>query len=99
VVFDAYVAFRWRFLEVALAAQNLFNSTWREAQFGNRSCTRDETYNPANPNYAGSGNQLADGTYANRCGIAFGAQRSGVVDVHYTPGVPLQLLLTLKAAF
>ena len=98
-IVDAYVAYRWRFLEAQLSVQNLLNSTWREAQFGNHSCTRDETYNPANPNYAGSGNQLSDGTFANRCGITFGSQRSGVTDVHFTPGVPLNLQLTLKAYF
>lgn len=106
-IVDAYVAYRWRFLEVSAAVQNLFNSAWREAQFGNRSCTHDETYNPTNRYYSGSGNLLSDGSYANRCGVGYaidphagGANtRSGVVDVHYTPGVPLNLQLTLKAYF
>jgi TonB family protein len=98
-VLDAYAAYRWEFLEAAIAVQNLLNSSWREAQFGNRSCTADETRNPSNPNYAGSGNTLADGTFVDRCGVSFGAARSGVVDVHYTPGVPLNLQLTLKAYF
>lgn len=106
-ILDAYVAYRWRFLEVAATAQNLLNSEWREAQFGNRSCTRDEVYNSQNPYYSGSGNLLADGTYANRCGIGYAADpraggantRSGVVDLHYTPGVPLNLQFTLKAYF
>jgi hypothetical protein len=106
-ILDAYAAYRWRFLELSASVQNLTNTTWREAQFGNRSCTRDETYNPSNPNYSGSGNVLSDGTYANRCGIGYsidpkagGANtRSGVVDVHYTPGVPINLQLTLKAYF
>lgn len=107
LVFDAYAAYRWRALELSVSIQNLLNSSWREAQFGNRSCTYDETYNAANPNYAGSGNVMADGSYANRCGIAYqndpnagGANtRSGVVDVHETPGVPLNIQLTLKAFF
>jgi TonB family protein len=98
---DAYLAYRWRVLEVSASVQNLFNSTWREAQFGNRSCTFDETYNPQNPYYSGSGNKLADGTYANRCGIAYqqSGTRSGVADVHFTPGVPFNLQLTLKLYF
>jgi len=56
-------------------------------------------------NYAGSGNRLADGSLANRCGVAYGATnptgdtRSGVTDVHYTPGVPLNVQVTLKAYF
>ncbi len=98
-ILDAYVSYRWRFLEASLSVQNLLNSTWREAQFGNHSCTKDETYNPANPSYSGSGNMLSDGSYVNRCGIVYGAQRSGVTDVHFTPGVPINLQLTLKAYF
>jgi TonB family protein len=106
-ILDAYLAYRYRFFEVQAAAQNLLNSDWREAQFGNRSCTHDEANNPKNPNYAGSGNQLSDGTFANRCGLSYAADpraggantRSGVVDVHYTPGVPLNLQFTLKAFF
>jgi outer membrane receptor protein involved in Fe transport len=106
-VVDAYAAWRWRFLELALTIQNLLNTTWREAQLGNRSCTHDEVYNPANPNYAGSGNRLSDGTYVNRCGIGYAVDRaaggmstrSGVVDVHFTPGVPFNPQLTLKLFF
>jgi hypothetical protein len=86
-VLDAYVAYRWRFLEAQLMVQNLLNSTWREAQFGNQSCTRDEAYNPANPNYAVCGATLAP------------AARTGVADVHFTPGVPINLQFTLKAYF
>jgi hypothetical protein len=100
-ILDAYVAYRWRWLELAAAAQNLLNSTWREAQFGNRSCTHDEVFNPANPNYSGSGNMLSDGSFANRCGIAYAPSntRAGVADVHFTPGVPLNLQLTIRAYF
>jgi outer membrane receptor protein involved in Fe transport len=103
-IVDAYVAYRWRFLEASASIQNLFDSTWREAQVGNRSCTFDETYNPSNRNYAGSGNLLADGSYANRCGVGYGLDprnnsRSGVTDVHFTPGIPFNLQLTLKAYF
>jgi hypothetical protein len=104
---DAYASYRWRSLEVSLSVQNLLNTVWREAQFGNRSCTRDETYNPSNPNYAGSGNRLSDGTAVDRCGIAYAGNsaagvpntRSGVVDVHYTPGVPFNPQLTVKGYF
>jgi TonB family protein len=98
-VLDAYVAYRWRFLEAMASVQNLANTQWSEAQFGNRSCTKDETYNPANPNYAGSGNLLSDGSFVDRCGVVYGAARSGVPDVHFTPGVPFNLQLTLKAYF
>lgn len=86
-IVDLYGAYRWRFLEAQVMVQNLFNSDWREAQFGNASCTRDEAYNPGNPHYA-------------QCGVSLPpAMRTGVVDVHFTPGVPINLQLTLKAYF
>ncbi|HWE27526.1 MAG TPA: TonB family protein [Polyangia bacterium] len=85
---DAFAAYRWRFLEAQLMIQNLLNSTWRDAQFGNRSCTRDETYNPANANYDGA------------CGVTLDPKaRVGVADVHFTAGVPFNLQFTLKAYF
>jgi hypothetical protein len=87
LVVDAYAAWRWRFLEAQLMVQNLFNSDWREAQFGNASCTRDEVGNPLNANYGVCGATLA------------AAARVGVADVHYTPGVPINLQFTLKAYF
>jgi TonB family protein len=86
-IVDAFAAYRWRFLEAQVAIQNLFNSDWREAQFGNASCTRDEAFNPANPNYSVCGVTLAQ------------AARTGVADVHFTPGVPFNLQFTLKAYF
>jgi len=49
--------------------------------------TRDEVSNPANPNYA-------------VCGAALPPeQRTGVADVHFTPGVPFNLQVTVKAYF
>jgi TonB family protein len=86
-IVDAYAAYRWRFLEAQVAVQNLLNSTWREAQFGNRSCTHDEAYNPTNDNYGACGVTLAQ------------SARVGVADVHFTPGVPFNLQFTLKAYF
>ncbi|HEX2573916.1 MAG TPA: TonB family protein [Polyangia bacterium] len=86
-VVDLYAAYRWRFLEASLGIQNLLNSDFREAQFGNTSCTRDETFNPANQNYAVCGASLPPD------------QRTGVPDVHFTPGVPINLQFTVKAYF
>ena len=84
-VVDLYGAYRWKWLEVGFAIQNLLDATWREAQFGNHSCTRDETLNPLNANYAVCGTTVAD--------------RTGVADVHFTPGVPFNLQLSVKAYF
>jgi hypothetical protein len=69
-VVDLYGAYRYRWFEAALAIQNLFDADWREAQFGNRSCTRTEA----------------------PCG-------DGIADVHFTPGVPFNRQLTVKAYF
>jgi hypothetical protein len=86
-IFDLAGNYRYRWFEAGFYIQNLFNATWREAQFGNESCTYQEVYNPKNPNYA-------------VCGITVAAaQRTGVPDVHYTPGVPFNLQVTLKAYF
>jgi TonB family protein len=84
-VMDLYGAYRWRWLEAGFTIQNLTNADWREAQVGNHSCTHDEVYNPANASYA-------------VCGVTVAA-RTGVADVHFTPGVPFDLQLTLRAYF
>jgi TonB family protein len=86
-VVDAFAAYRWRFLEAQLMIQNLLNTSWREAQFGNRSCTHDEAYNPTDANYGVCGATLAQ------------TARVGVPDVHFTPGIPFNLQFTLKAYF
>ena len=44
-VVDLTVAYRWRFIEVALAIQNLFNAVYREAQFATDSIVRRPPYN------------------------------------------------------
>jgi outer membrane receptor protein involved in Fe transport len=84
-IVDFYGAYRYRWFEVGVTIQNLLDSEWREAQFGNFSCTRDEAQSPTNPNYR-------------QCGITV-ASRTGVPDVHYTPGVPFNLQVTMKAYF
>lgn len=86
-VVDLYGAYRFRWFEVSVQIQNLANTRWREAQFGNSSCTRAETTNPLHAN-------------AGVCNASLPvAQRTGAADVHYTPGVPLNLQLQLKAYF
>ena len=84
-VMDLYVAYRLRAFEIATQIQNLLASEWREAQFGNRSCTQAEASSAADPNYA-------------RCGASL-PNRPGVADVHYTPGVPFNLNATAKVYF
>ena len=65
------------------AVQNLFNSTWREAQFGNSSCTRAESAVPDPTAPCSASNPM----------------RTGIADVHFTSGVPFNLQFTAKAYF
>ena len=51
-ILDLYAAYRVRWFEVSFQIQNLANAKWREAQVGNRSCTRDEVTNPLHANAA-----------------------------------------------
>ncbi len=44
-IVDLYGAYRWRFVEVGLAINNLFNSTWREAQFATTYQVVEAPYN------------------------------------------------------
>jgi hypothetical protein len=37
IIVDLSLAYRWRFLEIGLVAENLLNSAWREAQFASTS--------------------------------------------------------------
>lgn len=39
LIFDLYGAYRYRWFEAGFSIQNLFNSQWREAQFGNHRLT------------------------------------------------------------
>jgi outer membrane receptor protein involved in Fe transport len=84
---DLNVAYRRRWAEVGLSVQNFTNAVYREAQVGISACTRAEVDDPQS---AGSG----------RCarGLPSG-QRTGVTDVHFTPGAPLLVQLTLRATF
>jgi outer membrane receptor protein involved in Fe transport len=43
-VFDLSLAYRYKFLEVGLVIENLFNTSWREAQFANESQLRLPPY-------------------------------------------------------
>jgi outer membrane receptor protein involved in Fe transport len=64
-VVDVTGAYRWRFFEIALSIQNLFDAVYREAQFANTSQVRRPPYNetvPVNDIHFTPGNPL--GVYA-----------------------------------
>lgn len=72
-VVSAQVGYRWRLWELAVQAENLFDSEWREAQFAADTRLRNECLAPAAPGC----NPPADGM-----------RYSTVSDVHFTPGTP-----------
>jgi len=82
---DATVGYKHRIFELSLAAQNLTNTEWAEAQFANVSRLRDET-DPAD---------CPTGTRA----VGEGADFEGCEDVHFTPGPPFSLQATATLFF
>jgi TonB-dependent Receptor Plug Domain len=48
-IVDVYGAYRWRFLEFGVAVNNVFNSTWREAQFATTYQVSEAPYNQKTP--------------------------------------------------
>lgn len=75
-IVNAQVGFRWRRFEVAVQVENLFDSTWREAQFATDTRLRDECLTPRRP-----------GCSSPAEGRPFGT----VSDVHFTPGSPFSI--------
>lgn len=79
-VFSAQAGYRRGWWEVAVQAENLLDTPWREAQFGFASRLRSECTTPGAP----------------RCDAPADGQRFGTVtDVHFTPGVPFTASLRL----
>lgn len=81
-IVSAQVGYRRGWWEVAVQAENLLDSTWREAQFANESRLRNECLTASAPG----------------CGRPAEGRRFGAVsDVHFTPGTPFaaQARLTL----
>ena len=52
-IVDLYGAYRWRFLEFGLAINNLFNTSWREAQFATTYRVQEAPYNQPAPGVTG----------------------------------------------
>jgi len=84
-VLDAYGSYRWRWLEAGFSIQNLTNTAWREAQFGNVSRLPNET-GPAS---------CPVGTRP----VVDGARFAGCEDIHFTPGAPINVYGTVSLSF
>jgi hypothetical protein len=86
-ILDAFAGYGTRRWEVVGQLENVLDSSWREAQFANQSCSRGENATPGNPCFV----DPATGTRANPTGI--------LPDVHFTPGNPINLTVTAKLFF
>jgi outer membrane receptor protein involved in Fe transport len=91
-LFDVMAGYRTDRYEVFLAVDNLFNAEWREAQFATTS--RLATDPPSTmPPPAGV---CPAGT---RVGTDDAGNFAGCEDVHFTPGAPLNAMLTARIFF
>ena len=89
---DAFVGYRWRFLEASIAVDNLTNARYRSAQFATTSRLASEAPTtvppPAGACPAGTRAQTTDsGNFA------------GCEDLNFTPGYPINARFTLAAYF
>lgn len=82
---DLSGAYRVGRLELGVDIQNLLNTSWREAQFANVSRLASETDASACP---------SDTRAVEEGGVFIGCE-----DVHFTPGAPLNALVTLSWYF
>ena len=82
-VFDAVLAFETPRYSVSLIGENVTNSVYREAQFGNVSQVR----------------RLLGGRTAGANGQPFVPETHGVQDIHYTPGNPFGLSASVSLFF
>jgi hypothetical protein len=86
-IFDAFAGYEARRWEVLATLENVFNSDWREAQFANRSCSRAENADPA----SACSQRDASGHLINPDAV--------LPSVHFTPGNPINLMLTARLYF
>lgn len=82
---DAAVGFRHKRFDVAVGVQNLLNTQWREAQFGNVSRLPHETSAASCP----AGTRAAEEA----------GQFLGCEDLHFTPGAPINVEVTASVYF
>ncbi len=80
-VFDLHLGFRHRRFDVALDIENLFNATYKAAQFATTSRLRSEPSTGAPPPAGACGNRSRVSTSDN-------GNYAGCEDVHFTPGYP-----------
>lgn len=89
-VFDLHAGYRHRRFDVALDVENLFNTTYKSAQFATTSRLRNEPPTDAAPPAGACGN-------GSRVSTASNGNFAGCEDIHFTPGYPftVRLMTTL----
>lgn len=81
---DAFVGYRWRFIEVGLSVENLTDSRYRAAQFATTSRLRSEPPTSAPPPASACPHGTRVQTHPDGNFI-------GCEDIHFTPGSPLNV--------
>ena len=89
---DLTLGYRYRFLEVAVAVENLLDARWREAQFATvtRLAGEASTMAPPPPGACPGGTRVS---------TAEGGNFAGCEDVSFTPGSPLNVQATVTVYF
>ncbi len=89
---DMTVGYRSGSYEVTLAIDNLLDAAWREAQFAttSRLASEADTASPPPADACPAGTRTETGD---------GGNFVGCEDVHFTPGTPLNAMLTAKVFF
>jgi outer membrane receptor protein involved in Fe transport len=86
-ILDASAGYEHERFEVLVSVENLLDTSWREAQFANRSCSRAENGDPTSACFINP----STGTRPRGDQI--------LPDVHFTPGNPLGVMATGKIFF
>ncbi len=89
---DVTLGYRYRFVEVAVAVENLLDARWREAQFATvtRLSGEASTLSPPPPGACPAGT---------RASTASSGNFAGCEDLAFTPGAPLGVQATVTAYF
>ena len=89
---DAFVGYRWRFIEVSASVENLLNQRYKQAQFATTSRLPNEPTTSAAP----PPNACPAGT---RAQTASNGNFTGCEDVDFTPGYPINARFTVSLFF
>lgn len=89
---DAFLGYRWRFVELSISVENLLNQRYKQAQFAttSRLPSQPPTSAPPPPSACPSGTRVQTSDSGNFIGCQ---------DVNFAPGYPLNARFTLSLFF